>query len=294
MFKLRHSKHTAKRNRPFHLCVAALAALAWSGGCAQLELTLPPLPDASTDQAVLDSEYPELEPVQERPRFGYELEQAREIQTGLLSDRDNARYTGDAIRYETGQLAEPPPLPATLRPLPATSGPGELIASEAQEISAAEAAIEERLAVQDNEIETDETTLEDFLDRLSFGAAETETPSETVPVVVANIDNEPAAPQAQPAEIIPVPTPLEIEFAGSTAVLPNDRVIAIGELAERLAADDLGARIVANANDTGLAIDRARAIAVRLVARGVSGSAIDIETGGSGDVVVIYPEGSAR
>lgn len=271
------------------LCIAALPfGLA---ACAQLELTLPPLPEASDDPAVTEAEYPELDPTPDRPQLGYDLEQAREIEQGLLSDRVNARYTGDAIRYETGQLEEPPPLPTVLRPLPPTSGPGDLIASDASEVEAAEVALEERLAAQNDEIEDDESSLDDFLEDLGLGQADSQQPAprESIPVVNAPVEEEPSETVAA---LAPSDSqPLTVDFAPGAAVLPTGSIVDLTELAARLSLEDVGARIVAGGSDTGLAIDRARAVAVRLVARGVPGDQIDVETGGPEDQVVIYPRG---
>jgi hypothetical protein len=44
-----------------------------------------------------------------RPRLTYPVEQRREIVEGLISDRENARYTDQRIRYRTGQSDVPPP-----------------------------------------------------------------------------------------------------------------------------------------------------------------------------------------
>lgn len=298
---LRHSNHTRNSAISSPLCVAAFVSLALFGGCAQLELTLPSLPELSDDPVVAEADFPELEQPRDRPQLGYDLEQVRDIEQGLASDRANARYSGDAVRYETGQLSEPPPLPsrvttdpAQLRPLPATAGPGDLIAQNSAEIDAAEAALEERLAAQTNEIETDGSTLDDFLDNLGQGRTEFEATPQPEAISIVNAAPEPE-PVAQTAVVAgSITQPLTIEFAPRATVLPNSQLAAITELAIDLTANGLGVRILAGGVDQGLAIDRAREVAVRLVARGVPGNLIDVETGGVEGQVVIYPVGQSN
>ena len=44
-----------------------------------------------------------------RPQLSYSVQQRRAIVDGLVADRENARYTDQAIRYRTGQSSLPPP-----------------------------------------------------------------------------------------------------------------------------------------------------------------------------------------
>ena len=294
---LRDSDHNIYWPSAPSLCIAALTL----SGCTQLELTLPELPQASQEPEIQSAEFPELRPVPERAQLGYDLRQQREIESGLLSDRENARYEGDAVRYETGQLDDPPPLPSTLRPNIANSGPGALIAqteNDVAETSAnAEQLLEERLAAQSDDIESSESDLDKFLDDLGLGSAGGDPlPSpEPIPVVIATAVDTP--PEAGPAPVTSDVVqqedegPLTITFAPGAAALPVDMIVPLTDLARTLSGTNLAVRIVSGGNDAGLAIDRARAVAVRLVARGVAGDQIDIESGGSENEVVIYTQG---
>lgn len=297
---------SASRQTKLGLCVAAFAS-ATLAGCAQLELTLPPLPDASADPAVTEADFPQLEPTAGRAQLGYDLRQARQIESELSADRANARYLGDAVRYETGALTVPPALPdptrpieeRPLRPLPATAGPGDLVAQNPTDIAAAEEALEQRLAESTAEIETDESTLDDFLDDLGLGQAGPDPADETVELpIVAALEPDVSDEQANQETDVVVnadldaarpPEPLTIDFAQGVAVLPNDKLGDLADFALWMKAQAAGVRILAGGENTGLSIDRARAVAVRLVTRGVAGDLIDIETGGSGDRVVLYP-----
>lgn len=72
-----------------------------------------PAPEvASLAVAPLDDDvaYPKVRTVPARPQLSYSIEQQREIVGALISDRENARYTSDAVRYRTGRSSLPPPL----------------------------------------------------------------------------------------------------------------------------------------------------------------------------------------
>ena len=126
-------------------------------GCGDFLDNIPARPAASDDPTIAEADYPSLASVPARPQLTYTLEQRREIAQGLVADRANARYAGDALRQDLDRPVQPdtaPPLPPLPQPAAATSTvdpEGDLTL----------AYIEDALAR-----ESDDGSLGDFLDRL--------------------------------------------------------------------------------------------------------------------------------
>src|SRR5690606_13793214 len=53
--------------------------------------------------------YPSLHTVPPRPQLSYPVEQRQAIIEGLIADRENARYSNQAVRYRTSLSGLPPP-----------------------------------------------------------------------------------------------------------------------------------------------------------------------------------------
>ncbi|MDX1540096.1 MAG: hypothetical protein R3349_01705 [Geminicoccaceae bacterium] len=66
------------------------------------------------EQLDADASYPPVASVPARPQLSYTVEQEREIVDALISDRENARYTGSAVRYRSGLSDAPPAGPANI------------------------------------------------------------------------------------------------------------------------------------------------------------------------------------
>ncbi len=66
-------------------------------------------PDTGPDPEVDAAPYPALSTVPPRPRLSYSIDQRREIADALVSDRANARYDREVVRYELGLDDTPPP-----------------------------------------------------------------------------------------------------------------------------------------------------------------------------------------
>lgn len=113
MLRACHRGTRHHRRWPAVLLLAALAACAGQ--------------DAGTSPAspATPAAYPDLARVPARPRLGYTVEQRRELSTGLVADRANARYREAALAYSTGQtdIAPTPPSPVAATPAP-TAAPG--------------------------------------------------------------------------------------------------------------------------------------------------------------------------
>lgn len=68
--------------------------------------------------------YPDLARVPAKPRLGYTVEQRREIASGLVADRANARYREAELDFATGRATAPPaPPPAAEAPTPQPAAP---------------------------------------------------------------------------------------------------------------------------------------------------------------------------
>jgi hypothetical protein len=97
-------------------CAAAILVLSAPAvqGCSSLdELVFGPEPGqgpAEAGAALLpdDTPFPSVATVPPRPRLSYSVQQERAIVDALISDRENARYTGDSIRYRAGRAERPP------------------------------------------------------------------------------------------------------------------------------------------------------------------------------------------
>jgi outer membrane protein OmpA-like peptidoglycan-associated protein len=66
---------------------------------------------AKTGTITATEGYPSLHTVPPRPQLSYSVEQRRAIVDGLVADRENARYTGEVVRYRAGLSNTPPPEP---------------------------------------------------------------------------------------------------------------------------------------------------------------------------------------
>jgi outer membrane protein OmpA-like peptidoglycan-associated protein len=65
--------------------------------------------------------YPSLHTVPQRPQLSYTVEQRRAIVDGLIADRENARYSNQAVRYRAGLSGLPPPAKAPVTAAPPTA-----------------------------------------------------------------------------------------------------------------------------------------------------------------------------
>lgn len=92
-----------------------------------------------------------------------------------------------------------------------------------------------------------------------------------------------------PLDDRPLPRYLTVDFSVGSSVVDSRENDALRSLAVRLQRAGQGAKVVASGDPKLLALDRARSVAMRLVQNGVPGNWIDIETGGSGEKVVVYP-----
>jgi hypothetical protein len=129
-----------------------LLGLVLSGCSAIDELVFgpDPGPDAQPVATALepDAPYPRVATVPPRPQLSYSVEQERQIVDALINDRENARYTGQAIRYRSGLTDAPPEAPEGLDPareadaIVAQAPSGGEIGSEAEAASEAEYADE--------------------------------------------------------------------------------------------------------------------------------------------------------
>jgi len=169
--------------------------------CSDIVENIPPRPAASDEPAVV-APYPNLAAVPARPELGYTLEQRREIAQGLVADRANARYAGDALREDLGRPVEPdtaPPLP----PLPVAEPPP----TRDPEADLALAYVEDALAR-----DSDDGSLGDFLDRLERrppGSPEAPpAAAATAPEAVDRgpADQPPAEPEPAEAAVVPETT----------------------------------------------------------------------------------------
>jgi outer membrane protein OmpA-like peptidoglycan-associated protein len=136
-------------------CVPMAALLL--AACGEFVDNIPPRPAASDDPTIAETEYPSLASVPARPQLTYTLEQRREIAQGLVADRANARYAGDALRQDLDRPVQPDTAP----PLPPLSQPATATATADPEGDLTLAYIEDALAR-----ESDDGSLGDFLDRL--------------------------------------------------------------------------------------------------------------------------------
>ncbi|MCB2053450.1 MAG: hypothetical protein KDE35_04305 [Geminicoccaceae bacterium] len=286
-------------------------------GCSDDGLGLPPRPAAPDPIAGADLEAePQLAGVPALPRLTYDLAQSRRIEGELAADRDNARYRGQALQHDVGLRAAPPDRP---RPAPAP---------RAEPVEPVEPA-DDLATVQVRETlrqDADDGSLDDFLDALERGQAAAVASPRPDPrpdsEQIARADDE-AAPAPGPADGIEPPVapvserpsgevaaientapPLEVEapddgtlaviFAPNSAVFPDPWRGDLASMAAWLRQERLGATVRAQGSPAVLATDRARAIAVQLVQAGVPADWIEVETGGTGDLAVIYADTSSR
>lgn len=110
----------------------ALTGCAWFGG----------------DDKKVDAAYPKLGDVPARPGESETQAQRHDLAKGLIADRDEARYTDQALRGGTEAAAPPPPAaaPSALAALPETAGADASAApgSDTAAVPAAEAKKEKR------------------------------------------------------------------------------------------------------------------------------------------------------
>lgn len=124
------ARHRGGRRHPAWPAVLLLAALAACAG-----------PESGTSPAspATPAAYPDLARVPARPRLGYTVEQRRELSSGLVADRANARYREAALAYATGRTDTAPTAPPSVAatpapaaapaPAPATPGAATVAAS---------------------------------------------------------------------------------------------------------------------------------------------------------------------
>ncbi|MEZ5825214.1 MAG: hypothetical protein R3C97_10890 [Geminicoccaceae bacterium] len=275
--------------------------------CEGFDPSLPERPAAPVaDASGKPADFPDLANIPARPNLSYDLRQEREIQQGLVADRENARYRGQQLRREAG-LRQTPPDPAVPQPAPVRQ-PVAVVESPADPSTLyVEEAIEQ---------DQDDGSLGDFLDSLErrqdvavaspapepLPAAGTQaarpapTPEERAPgpetAAETDYGDLPVVFLSPPDEDGPLPEYVRVDFANGSDTVDPDANEKIRSLAVRLQRAGKGARVVASGDPPILALDRARAVAIRLVRHGIPGNWIDIETGGTGSDVVVYPEAS--
>lgn len=168
-----------------------------------------------------DPAYPRLSAVPPRPQLSYPVEQRRAVVEGLISDRENARYTGQTVRYRTGLSDLPPPprpTPSPVETAQAIVQPRELPAPPTTD--APIAVIEDdglsddsARTLSESEAELDDGSLNDFIRDLvrDTGPSEEDAPI-LMPVPGATAAPGAPAPASQPAE--PAATSPEAEPQG--------------------------------------------------------------------------------
>ncbi|MCB1885462.1 MAG: hypothetical protein KDG89_15950, partial [Geminicoccaceae bacterium] len=97
---------------------------------------------------------------------------------------------------------------------------------------------------------------------------------------------------ATPVLSLPAQGPVRLRFPAASAALGPETEALLALLAKGLAADGGSVDVVAEGAPPALALDRARAVAVRLVQEGVSGERLRLKTGGAGDGVTVYRPGA--
>jgi hypothetical protein len=65
--------------------------------------------EPAAEEQVASEDYPRLQTVPPRPQLSYTVQQQREIVDALIADRENARHTGQVVRYRSGLSTLPPP-----------------------------------------------------------------------------------------------------------------------------------------------------------------------------------------
>jgi outer membrane protein OmpA-like peptidoglycan-associated protein len=181
--------------------VGLLALLLLVGGCSGALENVPPRPAAIEDPAVADAAFPELASVPARPQLSYTLEQRREIAEGLVADRANARYTGDALRRALDRPVRPDMAP----PLPPPPADAETASTRDPGSDLTLAYIEEALAR-----DSDGGSLNDFLDRLQQpppAAADVLPPVEEDPATIGDGVDPAAGPAAATTDRAGIATP---------------------------------------------------------------------------------------
>ncbi len=154
-------------------------------GCGDFLDNIPSRPAASDDPTIAEADYPSLASVPARPQLTYTLEQRREIAQGLVADRANARYAGDALRRDLDRPVQPDTAP----PLPPLPQPDVASSTVDPEGDLTLAYIEDALAR-----DSDDGSLGDFLDRL-----------ERRPPASAEARPSPPPPADLPAPLEPAP-----------------------------------------------------------------------------------------
>lgn len=156
-----------------------------------------------------DAGYPRLSAVPPRPQLSYPVEQRREVVEGLISDRENARYTGQAVRYRTGRSDLPPPPRPAASPVetaqaivqtpqvpvpPTADGPMVVIEDDGLSDDSAR-------TLGESEAELDDGSLNDFIRDLvrDTGPSEDEAPILT-PVPGTTVAPGAPPPASQPAQ----------------------------------------------------------------------------------------------
>jgi hypothetical protein len=183
---------------------------------------------------------PPLQSVPPRPQLSYTIQQQRQIVEALISDRENARYTSEVVRYRSGLSSLPPP------PTP----PAPPVVADLEPPAAEDTAPEPRL--------TDEETLADFLAALRRQLRGDESEPQPTPAEPdSSIDGSEADAAPEP--------PLEgwEETTGQVPV-PAAKI----EVADRLAAspDVVDAILDETVTQTPLPPEQS-AVAARVVAR---------------------------
>jgi len=270
--------------------VAKLSLVVALTACGPLERTWNSIPEASKDPAVRAADFPTLGPAPKRPPAGASLARGSALEKEMAALRDSTRYTGDAVRYETGRISVPPSLP---QPLPPAAPPDATAASAAAGVVTGDIEVEGRGYAEDNDISEDDRSLDDFLDALQVGDVDIQVIPDNVPIIDAPDD---AAEQGSSDtditanQAIADIDPTVIDFVEAATVVPIDAVGPLQLTARALIDAAAGARIVAEGSDQAMALARAQAVAAMLVARGVEGRSLAVETAGPGNRVVVYAQ----
>jgi outer membrane protein OmpA-like peptidoglycan-associated protein len=186
---------------------------------------------APSDTAAAEPGYPSLHTVPPRPQLSYTVEQRRAIVDGLIADRENARYSGDVVRYRAGLNSLPPPAAPALAAVPVAPEPDAPDAAHAttrpipaRDVPAVDP--ETEFLYEDDDLDTfmeemDDGGAADAPGDPEANAAPLETrvvrASATRPIYQAAYPGRPpvvtlAMPPATAS--LPVPTPVETALAG--------------------------------------------------------------------------------
>jgi hypothetical protein len=175
--------------------------------------------------------YPSLHTVPPRPQLSYSVEQRRTIVDGLIADRENARYSGDVVRYRAGLSSLPPPAAPAFAAVPPAPEPEAADAAAAS--TPAAPARDAPVVDPETEFLYEDDDLESFMEEMVDdrigppGAASGEPQANAAPpgtkVIRASADRPllaaypgrpPVVVLAMPPETATLPAPVDPALAG--------------------------------------------------------------------------------